>query len=396
MRHPRAVVLGAGRVAGGFVAPVLRAAGWQVTLVGRDPHVIDTIATTGGVGLRCGAAENGSPWIDGIDALMIADARLTPAINTADLLATSVGPSALRGVGRVLAPALRARLDRLGRPVNIITFENHRRAPELLALGLIETDASLAAEIGQRVGIGGAAVWRAVSRREVTPAGIVFDIDAVDECYVDRASLIAGIAPVAESIPGLTLAHAFDDRMIEKLWVFNAGHAAAAYLGWLHGCQTISAAMSHPDVRRVVEAVIEEARTAFAFHLQQRPTSVAIAPRSVEWIMARYADPALVDPVARVGREPRRKLAAEDRLIGPATSCLAAGVRPVALATAAAAALAYADGNDAQAIDLQREIELLGPEEVLAMVSTLDPREELTQLICERYGDLRRREAIRG
>ncbi len=396
MSHPCAVVIGTGRVAGGFVAPVLRAAGWQVTLVGRDPNVVDTIARTGGVGLRRGSDRNDSQWIDGVTALTIDDARLARAINAADLLATSVGPSALREVGRVLAPALRARLDRSGRPVNLITFENHRRAPELLAIGLIETDTSLAAEIGQRVGIGGAAVWRAVSRREVTPAGVVFDIDAVDECYVDRASLIAGIAPVDGSLPGLTLARAFDDRMIEKLWIFNAGHAAAAYLGWLYGCPTISAAMHHPEVRRVVTAVIEEARAAFAFHLQQRPGSVAIAPRSAAWIVARYADPALADPVTRVGREPRRKLAADDRLIGPATACIAAGMRPMALATAAAAALAYADDTDAQALDLQREIALLGPEEVLAMISTLDPREELTRLIGERYRNLSKREAIQG
>ena len=84
-----------------------------------------------------------------------------------------------------------------------------------------------------------------------------------------------------------------------------------------------------------------------------------------------------------MGREPRRKLGHEDRLIGPAVAAMAAGLRPVALAEAAAAALSYGEPGDPQARDLRREIFLLGPEEVLATVSTLDKRDELTRLICD-------------
>ncbi len=84
-------------------------------------------------------------------------------------------------------------------------------------------------------------------------------------------------------------------------------------------------------------------------------------------------------------REPRRKLAADDRLTGPGIACLAAGFRPLALADAMAAALNYADPNDPQATDLQREIELLGPEEVLARLGSLDPQDELVQLVGDSY-----------
>lgn len=389
------VVIGTGRVAGGFVAPLLHTAGWETLLVGCDASVVNVIAQCRGVWLREGAHSTKQQWIDGVSAVTRDDAALPAAVRDADLLATSVGPSALRTVGYALAPLLRARLESTPAPVNIITFENHRRAPELLASGIMERDASLAREIGQRIGIGGAAVWRAISQRAVEPWGVAFTIDDVDECYVDGASLLAGVAPHDGSLPHLALVRSFDDRMVEKLWLFNAGHAAAAYGGWLAGCATINEAMALEHIRNAVVAVVDEARTAFAAHLAAKPGTQPIPPRAVDEIVARYADPSLADPVVRVGREPRRKLAADDRLIAPALACMAAGIRPVALARAAAAALAYNEHSDPQAPSLQKDLQLLGPEDVLAMVSTLDPHEELARQISDSYRTLINTEVAR-
>src|SRR3712207_2215556 len=111
--------------------------------------------------------------------------------------------------------------------------------------------------------------------------------------------------------------------MIEKLWIFNAGHAAAAYLGWQRGCRTLREAMACPTVRAAVAGVVTEAQRAFEAYLSMRPGSVPIPARSLSWILDSYADPRLEDPIVRVAREPRRKLAADDRLIGPGIACSA-------------------------------------------------------------------------
>jgi hypothetical protein len=49
------------------------------------------------------------------------------------------------------------------------------------------------------------------------------------------------------------------------------------------------------------------------------------------------------------------------------------------------AALTYAEPGDGQATDLQRELELVGPAEILSVVSGLHPSDELSKLICSRY-----------
>jgi mannitol-1-phosphate 5-dehydrogenase len=370
---------------GGYVVPLLVAAGWRPVLVCRNREVLQAINEGGGLWFRVVGNNPEDSWVGGVAAVPPGDEGLPKLVAGADLVATAVGPSSLTEAGRLLAPLLRHRLDQTRRPVNVITFENSRRGPELLALGIIEEEPVLAAEIGKKIGIGGAAVWRAVSKREVVPEGVRFDANDEDECYVDAASLVPLLPPLDGSVPGLTPVRPFDDRMVEKLWLFNAGHAAAAYFGWHAGCETLDEAMSHPRTREAVAAVVEEAGRAFEFYLDSRPGSEHIPQRSLDEILDLYVNPALRDPVVRVGREPRRKLGHDDRLIGPAVAAMAAGFRPVALAGADAAALSYAERSDPQARDLQREVSLLGPEEVLATVSTLDRRDELTRLICDRF-----------
>jgi mannitol-1-phosphate 5-dehydrogenase len=385
MTEPACVVIGAGRLAGGFVAPLLRRAGWRVVLAGRDQRVIGAINEHAGIRLRQVGAGGREEWIDGVRAVSLTDPKLADLVRGADLLATAVGPSALLDVGRLLGPLLAERLVRVSAPLNIIAFENHRRAAELLGTGILERAPVVAPAIGARLGIAGSAAWSVASRREVTSQGVQFDVDAEVECYADRASLIDRVAPLDGSLPGLDLVRPFAPRIVEKLWVFNAGHAAAAYLGWQAGCATLHQAMHHPSIQTAVSAVVAEAQTAFRVAYPPAPGVSPIPVRSPESILQRYADPGLDDPVLRVGREPRRKLASGDRLIGPAVACIGAGIRPIALAGAAAAALAYAEPSDVQAVDLQYELDLLGPEEVLSIASTLDPNEELTRLIADTY-----------
>lgn len=383
MSAPRCLVVGAGRMAGGFVAPVFHAAGWEVTLAGRDQAVVRAI-NDGGVWLSIGG-HGPDRRLSGVAATSLDELELKPRVAKADLLAIAVGPASLPAVGCMLAPLLAARLAESGAPLNIVTFENHRRAPELLTSGLLAAQPSLARDIGRRIGVGGAAVWRIISQREVSTAGVRFVANAEDECYVDGVALLAGVAPLDGPVPGIEPVRAFDDRMLEKLWVFNAGHCAAAYLGWQAGCATLEAVFARPELRGAVEAVVAEAQAALGTHLAGRPGSQPLPVRPLDAILDCYVDPTLRDPIPRVAREPRRKLAADDRLIGPAVASLAAGVGPVALAAAAAAALAYGEPTDPQACNLQQELRLVGPEEVLATVSGLHPRDELARLVCESY-----------
>ena len=65
------------------------------------------------------------------------------------------------------------------------------------------------------------------------------------------------------------------------------------------------------------------------------------AAEDLEKIVARFENAAINDPVDRVARDPQRKLAANERLVGAARLAEAAGIFPEQLALATAAALYF-------------------------------------------------------
>src|SRR5512137_1647019 len=106
MSRPRCVTIGAGRLAGGFVAPMLSAAGWDVVLVSRNPAICTSINLHRGVWLRTTSNPAGDRWFGDIGAASPDDPDLRHLAAGADLFATSVGPSSLQSAGRLLAPLL--------------------------------------------------------------------------------------------------------------------------------------------------------------------------------------------------------------------------------------------------------------------------------------------------
>ena len=99
MNAPRCVVFGTGRVTGGFLAPLLRAAGWETILVGRNRAVIKAINAGSGLLLNVAGNPSGSRWIGGVRAVPLDDPSLTGIVAEADLVASAVGPSSLPEVG---------------------------------------------------------------------------------------------------------------------------------------------------------------------------------------------------------------------------------------------------------------------------------------------------------
>lgn len=77
----------------------------------------------------------------------------------------------------------------------------------------------------------------------------------------------------------------------------------------------------------------------------------------IEKILSRFANPYLVDEVDRVGRQPLRKLSANDRLIKPLLGTIEYGLPNGMLLKGIAAALKYRNSSDPQAVELQQSIE---------------------------------------
>ncbi len=112
--------------------------------------------------------------------------------------------------------------------------------------------------------------------------------------------------------------------------------------------------------------------------------------RYADDLLARMTNPFLRDTVARVGRDPERKLGWEDRLVGTVRLALQAGIRPRRHALGAAAALAAIEpALLTDEVDLDPLLTPLWPEETKGTVE----RSEVTTLIRDGARQLRRWQA---
>ena len=334
----KAVVIGAGRIGCGLAGQLLRASGYQVTFITRSGDVVKNLNHNGGYHvLLTSATECRIVTVDGIKAIATSDeAAAITALTRADLIVTAVCSQNLPAIAPLIAQAL----SRRETPANVIAFENMPSVGECLR----RLVASSMTEPGQvdRHGFSGAVISRMVTRRVGDPLQqmpLMFVGEAVEEFIVDRTALCAPLP----KIRGMKLVDEYQPWVLQKLYTFSAGHATAAYLGWLKGYHYIHTAIHDPEIRKAVFNAMAEGQRGLAAKFGQE---FARSRADLEAMVARFENANLNDPIVRVARDPHRKLAADERLVGAGRLAEAAGVFPQQLAMVAAAALCFSNSGN--------------------------------------------------
>jgi len=368
------VHFGAGNIGRSLVAPLFRAAGYEVVCVDAAAGIVAALNARGAYSVIIkDTLPPGAPSIITVTGVRGIDARDTAAVAAAvaraDLCSTAVGPAALPA----LIPTLAAGLARRSAPLNIILCENLRNAaafmrdalrphldpPALARVGLVETS------IGKMVPIMPAEV-RARDPLEVWA-------EAYNLINADRDAFI-GAPP---SVPGMGLKHNFAAYVDRKLFIHNLGHAAAAYFGYLAGAQFIWQAVENSAVHaRVAAAMLESAR---ALHKQYpHELSLPDLEEHINDLLRRFANRALGDTVYRVGRDLPRKLAPDDRCMGALRLVCTHGGDPAPICAVIAAALRFTARDEHGRLfpadeEFHRQLQSSGVSATLQRVSGLDP-----------------------
>src|SRR5688572_19692318 len=376
----RAVVVGAGKIGCGFAGQILAASGYETVFITHDPVLVDHLNRVQGYQVSlAGVKENLVVTVDGIRAVPASDYdRVVREMSQADLIITAVGACNLPLVAPWIGTALRLRK----KPINILAFENLTNAGYYLRLrvgSLLSYHFDLHAH-----GFSGAVIHRAVTQRLGDPHSdvpLIFVGDVPATFIVEGPSL----RPPFPELKGMLTVEDLNPWMQRKLYIYSAGHAMTAYLGFLKGYHYIHTAIRDPEIRADVLAAMVEGQRG----LSARYGPEATDPESdLLEIIARFENAALNDPLDRVGRDPQRKLGAQDRLVGAARLAQSAGVQPQKLALGAAAALLFNNPKDASAQELQREIRTNGLVPALVRISRLDTRIDPGHLVVEIWNQL--------
>jgi mannitol-1-phosphate 5-dehydrogenase len=194
-------------------------------------------------------------------------------------------------------------------------------------------------------------------------------------CYVDST---------AKSVGGNC--HYIGRKNLAKQWqaklhLHNTTHCIAAYLGSFISAKYLHQAMQNITVRRIVRGAMDEMK-------QMLKKKMKLNADFVDWYagkeLRRFSNRLLFDPVSRVAREPFRKLAHGERLIGAAELCLACNIIPENVLVGIMAAFCYNDPNDADA-HIRYLVSALKPQDFLKIIMNLRPNEALFELLLSHW-----------
>ncbi len=359
---PTLVQFGAGNIGRGFIAPTFAAAGWTVVFVEVAPALVAALRERGGYRVR--VVGNSGEQVQEVRGVQVVDGRDVPAVAaalaTCDLAATAVGLNVLPRLGEPLAAGL-ARRDR---PLDVLVCENGAQAHEQLRAAVLARDPALSARLG--------CVRTSIGRMIPPPAPGEDALDIRVEAYAKLPVERAAFRGAVPAVPYLVAKDDFDLVLAQKLYLHNLTHACLAYGGHLRGCGDIPACMQEPALVAQVRAIA--AAVAEALGRRHGGTARADSLAIADDLLERYRNRALADPVARVARDPWRKLAADDRLVGAARLCLAQGVGIAPIAAAIADACRYTAAADEPRA---AEWNALAPSARLAAAAQLTPADPI-------------------
>ena len=384
MAH-RAFIVGAGNVGRGFLGQVFSESGYQVVFVDVDRPLVEALRSRGTYTIRLvDNAGRKDVLVGPVSGLLASEAEdVAEAIAGAALGATAVGARALPAIAPLLAEGIRRRDERgTAEPLNIVVCENLVHAAETLK-GLVAGYLPPAVRdyMDERVGFVDTVIGRMIPElppelRADDPSLIIAEPYKV--LPVDRAGFRGAVPRIA----GLEAADNFGVYTARKLYLHNAGHAVLGYLGHRKGIALGYLALEDPDIRPILDAALDEALRGI---VSRYGADDHWLRDHVADLITRFANRALADPITRLARDPLRKLAPDDRLVGAARVAEYAGIVPVHLAWGIAAALAYDACTDPRALELQGRIAAEGVERVLADLCAIRPTEPLGTAVLVRY-----------
>ncbi len=380
MTTGKAVQFGAGNIGRGFLGQLFCESGYHTTYVDVVQGLIDQLNARGAYPLRIVDEQTYTLTIDNVSALHASDNNgVARAVAEADLGATAVGVPVLGKVAPLLAAGIERRFQQDDAPaLNIIVCENMIDAGPYLREKVREhLSPTFHRVLDERVGFVEASIGRMVpvmteAVRAEDP--LLVCVEEYCELPVDGAGF-KGPVPRLKNMQPRENFGAYVER---KLFVHNAGHATTAYVGYLRGHAFIWQAIGDTAVRKEVETALKESKAGLA---AKHGLEAEELQRHIDDLLRRFGNRALGDQVARVAKDPIRKLGPKDRLIGAATMCLEQGIEPRGLAFAAATAIRYDYTEDQAAQSLQALFRERGLEGILSEICGIDPSSRLANLI---------------
>ena len=368
------VIIGAGKTGRGFIGRLLQEDGRPFLMLDKNIELTEKLKN---------AAEYRIKFFGGIrEPLLVKDFEIEHTgskiaherIKEARLIFVSVGGGNLIEAGNWLARAFEKRLKESTLECSFITCENADKPADRLKEAFISTLDTECRTKAERL--------YCFSEATVFCTTIEDREDSIDLWSENYPGLQYDALPFKGNLPeikGLQAVNDFENFLTRKLFTYNSASAAIAYLGWRKGYKIYSDAANDEDIRKLLKNLYEEIGKALCkVHGYSEEDQREFAELSLK----KFRDRTISDTIERNAREPHRKLAFNERIIGPALLIRKCAGDSSAFEITAAAALLYDNPAD---VEWKKLKENLGVEGILREICKLEKGSELAEDIMKYY-----------
>ncbi|MBO1141547.1 mannitol-1-phosphate 5-dehydrogenase [Enterococcus avium] len=363
----KAVHFGAGNIGRGFIGQLLHQNGFEICFVDTNADLINQLNQDGGYRIDIMDEQETTVFVDRISALnsLTEIEKVIAAIEDADILTTSVGANNLAKIAPTIAKGLSERFKQK-RSINILANENAINASNILKEAVYETLSQQDTTVFDHYAY---FVNTAIDRQslgKVVEGKAVAVVEPYYEWVINRMQLDPATPFELKQVVLIDDMQPYIER---KLYIVNAAHAAIAYLGDLHGYQTIQEAIRDAEIVKVLNQFLAENS---AYFVQKYRFDTTELERFIEKTLKRQGNQKLSDEITRVGGSPIRKLGPNDRLVTPVVKLEALGLPYETGVKVIAAGYHYRHSDDPEAEKIHVLIEEKGLEATIKTVSHLD------------------------
>lgn len=319
----KGMIFGAGSVGRGFIGELLFDSGMEICFVDVAEDIIDGINQNNQYPhITVYNDDEKIQWIKNCRAINSLDeAAVIKEIEETDFIATALGAKVLSIVAPTMAKGIISRLDKSNNSINILLCENLHDVDKVMRKLLLQYIPESHLELfDEKVGLLSTSIGRMIpvsskETREIHPAAV--KVEPYKFLPYNGSAIKGQIPEIKNLIWDSSVEFSF--YVDRKLYIHNMGHTMTAYLARNFDYIYIWEAIQDPKIRYFVRsAMIESAITLSKKYDQDLEDILA----NVDNLLMRFGNRALKDTCQRVGRDPVRKLKADDRLFGPYLTCL--------------------------------------------------------------------------
>lgn len=385
----KAVHFGAGKIGRGFIADLLYDSGYEIIFADVVQDMVDRINQTHSYCLFRIEQDYEEKMITHVSALssIHQQEEIVEAILEAEVVTTSVMATNLPKIAPLLARALRRRYEAGKEKLTVMACENAMMGTDILKKAMADTGLITEEEL-DAVGVYPNTAVDRIVFDGVHGGKEGIEIGEAYELAIERNKLID---PGKEPISGAEYVDDLEMVLQRKIYMINCGHALSGYIGQVHGYETVQDALRDPVIQAEVTAAVME--SAAALEKRYGYTHEELKHYMEVMMLKRFLTPGLSDPIARVAREPIRKISPDDRIMGPAYQCEKYGLKNDHLLKGAAHALRFQNDEDEQAVELQEFIREHGIEAAITKYTGASAGSRIFMVILEEYRRLGEKKA---